>query len=1008
MNLPEDDVMNVPQWLTDHGFAEYAAVFAANAIDGDVFAELTDQDLRELGVEPLGVRKKLLAAVAALKQSRQEQHGDARSDAMRRLLQRMPCPIAIPLSEYIDERHSLAKLWAACDTIEMMLRLITIAGIAKKVADGGFSDALRIQLTDSIEMPTLGKWFSMARVLSSKQMPDAAGFVERPLRALLYGSNNPGTPDTSFITLRNRLAHGGGLLRSEAARLMAAWCTPFEAVIASAQFLQKWQLIGRDSAGSWILLAGKNPTPMPAAFPFPEDDTPDAVWLNNSEQSLRLWPLALYGRPRTQEQVVASDTTQIYTRREPMRLVYTPIGSMGFGQSESDAKAVKAFEEVFRLADRRAIRSFQIAAFQDEIHKDAAELVGRQKEIETVLQALQESEEGVWWLSGSYGVGKSFLMARLAVELQEAAAKDVLVFAYRFRAGDQTRCSRDAFAQYLVERVESAGALIDSHKDKSGDKAEKRLAALLSALKPDFRVVVLLDGIDEVARRDPSFVEDIPLGLRFPRIRWLCAGRPEAPVADAMRRMKAQELFAEGLSPMQANDIRAMILEKIGRLRKVLLRHDRENSEVVENPFIDLVTHRAAGLPLYVKYVIGDILSGKYRVLDGDEQLPPSLLAYHERLLAQNAIGDLQSLRTQLIAMLACAAEPLTVAALAELLAYRTQAFSDDWPDLVSRAVAAVEGMTRTTVTPDDEVGFSLSHQSLRDYILTSSLMKHAVVAARETFADLALNPRAPDLLKHYRVRCGVQHLLDAGREDEARHMLLDLEVVADMQRLGVYWSDFYSWWTTLGGEAAATGYVDSTESLTTVIDEAVCRQLEALVDWLHKSCWYGLAAQVEPHLLRPSEELCRHYSGLTALLRLAECRYETERPEELKAIILAGNLHAVEGYTESSEASWMLDWAYWHTGERSKCSESFRLLATMEWTEQERADGAAGQANEIWGALFGEGDHEKTKQLILRATKDQDNSRAFRDKLLKELMEAAAYHGQEIGDICRWVRDYC
>ncbi len=59
---------DVVQWLDQLGLGTYAAVFAENDIDGEVLSELTDQDLKELGIS-LGHRKKLLKAIAALRES---------------------------------------------------------------------------------------------------------------------------------------------------------------------------------------------------------------------------------------------------------------------------------------------------------------------------------------------------------------------------------------------------------------------------------------------------------------------------------------------------------------------------------------------------------------------------------------------------------------------------------------------------------------------------------------------------------------------------------------------------------------------------------------------------------------------------------------------------------------------------------------------------------------------------------------------------------------------------
>ncbi len=53
------------RWLDTLGLGDYARAFAKHAIDEEVLPDLTDADLKELGI-PLGHRKKLLKAIAAL------------------------------------------------------------------------------------------------------------------------------------------------------------------------------------------------------------------------------------------------------------------------------------------------------------------------------------------------------------------------------------------------------------------------------------------------------------------------------------------------------------------------------------------------------------------------------------------------------------------------------------------------------------------------------------------------------------------------------------------------------------------------------------------------------------------------------------------------------------------------------------------------------------------------------------------------------------------------------
>jgi class 3 adenylate cyclase/predicted ATPase len=57
--------MDVGGWLRSLGLGQYEALFRASEIDDDILPELTDVDLKELGV-PLGHRKRLLKAISGL------------------------------------------------------------------------------------------------------------------------------------------------------------------------------------------------------------------------------------------------------------------------------------------------------------------------------------------------------------------------------------------------------------------------------------------------------------------------------------------------------------------------------------------------------------------------------------------------------------------------------------------------------------------------------------------------------------------------------------------------------------------------------------------------------------------------------------------------------------------------------------------------------------------------------------------------------------------------------
>jgi class 3 adenylate cyclase len=93
--------MTSAEWLESIGLGEYAQRFADNAIDMPILRDLTDQDLKELGVL-LGHRRKMLRAIAEL--------GEASSIASAR-----PATEPKPESSGEAERRYLTLMF--CDLV---------------------------------------------------------------------------------------------------------------------------------------------------------------------------------------------------------------------------------------------------------------------------------------------------------------------------------------------------------------------------------------------------------------------------------------------------------------------------------------------------------------------------------------------------------------------------------------------------------------------------------------------------------------------------------------------------------------------------------------------------------------------------------------------------------------------------------------------------------------------------------------------------------------------------
>src|SRR5277367_1310951 len=67
LRLGRGATMDVVVWLRSLGLERYEAAFRENEIDERVLPSLTQEDLKEIGVGPVGYRRMLLEAIAALR-----------------------------------------------------------------------------------------------------------------------------------------------------------------------------------------------------------------------------------------------------------------------------------------------------------------------------------------------------------------------------------------------------------------------------------------------------------------------------------------------------------------------------------------------------------------------------------------------------------------------------------------------------------------------------------------------------------------------------------------------------------------------------------------------------------------------------------------------------------------------------------------------------------------------------------------------------------------------------
>ena len=697
----------------------------------------------------------------------------------------LPTPIAFVLDEFFREGNPFIALWRMVDTAEIITRFFTITALSDILRQKGeFPEPVQEALTEKLERPTFGAWKELLAI-AIDNLPKERGqtrcfvselpsFVrDKWLPALGSGEDKP---EEKLIALRNLIAHAGRLSDEKAQELLNAHRQRFESLAKELSFLANYDLIACTKEGQIVWLKG-----LPDADgTFPEYDCPlsfvpehGRVYLVHESKGLDLFPLHAFTdilqwrEERYKFEGLGEVAPQIYFRlSERGYLECIPFSTKAvFSHLGEDA--YQRFRDIFRLEEwreqrRRKAEAQGIQTLWDELVSELTEVfVGREEHIRQVKDAIKRTSKGVLWISGKPGIGKSALMAKL-VQDYIGQTQHYIVIPYFFRYG-QAGCSTMEFLATALKRLQAELNREIEPEPRLPERQQQLVEALEEAVsKTGKKVLFLVDGLDEIYRQEREFL-NVPFMTIRERIVWVCAGRSEGDLEEALRSRGAVWVFPDGLPPLDEQAIRAMLIEHLGRLKYALFEQDKGES----NRFVEAVTRKSEGLPLYVWMVIEDLKAGRLTVED-EEKLPEGLVAYYEWLLERLRVSDVGTVLTPLFCLLAWAKEPITEGTMKVLLQTHHLAGTSRWGELFRKTLEHGHLMLQQRPTPDGESGWTIYHDSFRQHLLESETVSVNREWAQKRWLEVcedwkALASQEPSLhryiLRHY-----ADHLYDKWR----------------------------------------------------------------------------------------------------------------------------------------------------------------------------------------------------------------------------------------------------
>ncbi|KAK4465124.1 ankyrin-2 [Cladorrhinum samala] len=374
-------------------------------------------------------------------------------------------------------------------------------------------------------------------------------------------------------------------------------------------------------------------------------------------------------------------------------------------------------------------------------------------------------EQGLLWIRGIPGSGKSVFAATLANQLAEEG-HPVLYFFFRqiidanHKPGQLLRDWLDQIIEYspplqreLKAYMDSSGSMYPSIQSFGMDTLWKHLKTALSHMQ---RVYLVADALDEMDTGNDEFLQTLArLGSWKPaQVKVLITSRPVSSVEVPLREAKASMLHVRLEERFVDLDIATFVERALGTSSSIT----PDQQTLIKAA----VPGRANGLFLYAKLAMDAFLEPGANVQQVLEALPADLNTMYTDLLQEHRrrSGVPDDIQLLILSWVTHATHPLRLLEMAEIILV-----TYDKPEGIQRDIKAAKDLVRTAcgplleILPDETV--SVVHHSFTEYLRGSTRSaadsaSFPILDPGQTHERLALS-----CLKYLRSGC-----LDASMEE--------------------------------------------------------------------------------------------------------------------------------------------------------------------------------------------------------------------------------------------------
>jgi hypothetical protein len=333
-------------------------------------------------------------------------------------------------------------------------------------------------------------------------------------------------------------------------------------------------------------------------------------------------------------------------------------------------------------------------------------------------------QNGLLWIKGDPGKGKTMLMCGIIDELETSAASSALISYFFCEATDRRINSATSVLRGLIYMLVEQQPSLVSHVRKRYDIEGKKvfedanawhaLSDMLRDILEDANLAdtyIILDALDECVEDMPDLLSLI---VKRPttsqRVKWLVSSRNWPDIEGRLGRTEHKTSLSLELNAVAVSEgVNIYIRHKVDQLAR-LHSYDPDTKKVV----LEQLSQKAEGTFLWVALVCQSLKDVKrWDVLETLEDFPTGLNSLYERMMEQVGKSKSAKFCKLVLATMTTVYRPVTMA---ELLTFL------DVPDAYNdmEAIAHLIGLCASFLTVRDNTIYFV-HQSAQDYLMKTS-----------------------------------------------------------------------------------------------------------------------------------------------------------------------------------------------------------------------------------------------------------------------------------------------